>query len=174
MKKSTLRDMTYSVHLTSPSNLFFLPCPKKKTNKFWVWIINKQCLCLLTFIIIVHYKMSSFVFFLFQVMNVCGFHWIKNYLIKRYLNVIHHLLFFTLLSGKFISINENIRLIVFFFIRFVFKSFLWLQNATTVMLFFLSTRYSIYRVWEKKDWISNKNLFLNREWSIRMIIQYFN
>lgn len=30
--------------------------------------------------------------------------------------------------------------------RFVIKSFLWLQNATTVMLFFLSTRYAIYRV----------------------------
>ncbi|CAF3275197.1 unnamed protein product [Rotaria socialis] len=35
--------------------------------------------------------------------------------------------------------------VLYFAVRFVFKSFLWLQNATTVMLFFLSTRYSIYR-----------------------------
>ncbi|CAF0775213.1 unnamed protein product [Adineta ricciae] len=33
----------------------------------------------------------------------------------------------------------------YFAVRFVFKSFLWLQNATTVMLFFLSTRYAIYQ-----------------------------
>jgi hypothetical protein len=35
--------------------------------------------------------------------------------------------------------------ILYFAVRFVFKSFLWLQNATTVMLFFLSTRCAIYR-----------------------------
>ncbi|CAF3334463.1 unnamed protein product [Rotaria sp. Silwood1] len=35
--------------------------------------------------------------------------------------------------------------VLYFAVRFVFKSFLWLQNATTVMLFFLSTRYAIYR-----------------------------
>ncbi|CAF3502946.1 unnamed protein product [Rotaria sordida] len=35
--------------------------------------------------------------------------------------------------------------IIYFAVRFVFKSFLWLQSATTVMLFFLSTRYAIYR-----------------------------
>jgi len=34
---------------------------------------------------------------------------------------------------------------LFFAVRFVIKSFLWLQNSTTVMLFFLSTRYAIYR-----------------------------
>ncbi|UJR25952.1 hypothetical protein I4U23_007300 [Adineta vaga] len=34
---------------------------------------------------------------------------------------------------------------LYFAVRFVFKSFLWLQNATTVMLFFLSTRYAIYQ-----------------------------
>ncbi|CAF3594973.1 unnamed protein product [Adineta steineri] len=35
--------------------------------------------------------------------------------------------------------------ILYFAVRFVFKSFLWLQNATTVLLFFLSTRYAIYQ-----------------------------
>lgn len=35
--------------------------------------------------------------------------------------------------------------LLYFSVRFVFKSFLWLQSSNTVMLFFLSTRYAIYR-----------------------------